>query len=88
MLIEVKQKHIRKGVRGNMCNCPIALAVEEVTGTRAEVACSIAVWPANGEGENSVYRVTRSCDRFMEKFDNGKKVKPFKFRLLKKVEST
>jgi hypothetical protein len=42
--IEVKQKHIDKGRRGSTVDCPIALAVRERLGIRAEVyGCKIVL---------------------------------------------
>lgn len=84
--IHVTEKDIENGERGSYCNCPIALAVkrafrrnsldENVTvrhefamvGDSHDDLCWIAMLP-------------KSCDRFVDRFDAGKTVKPFEITL-------
>lgn len=73
-LIKVKRKHIINGRRGSCKVCPIAKALVEQFDTTM----------VNVDGEfaqvNLVSsKLPRSASRFIDRFDDGKKVKPFNF---------
>ena len=75
MKIEVKQKHIRAGVKCSINYCPIALALSDCTGLIFSVGeMSIE------HGDFSIDTPKR-CERFIEAFDDEENVKPFSFNL-------
>ena len=77
MIVKVTQEHIDKGRRRATSACPIALALKEQLGHEVVV------------GEFSTYiginsdsiPLPRSAQRFVARFDRGKPVKPFNFRV-------
>lgn len=94
MIIHVTQKHIREGrcliktYQGQdsyaECKiCPVALAIHEQTGMTTvrvygdEIVDGMFVDPDAPRAFNP-----RSVARFVKAFDAGKKVKPFRFRLV------
>ncbi len=80
MIVKVTKAHIKCGKRLDCQECPIALALLDATGALyVSVLDHIEV---GFMGTN--YPLSRSCARFMRKFDRGQKVKPFNFRLVKK----
>ena len=77
MEIKVKKKDIKRGVRNNSKMCPVALALRRNGVQRARVHISFI---EHGPRDN--WRFTSPTDSvrdFISKFDDGKKVKPFKF---------
>lgn len=79
ILITVKQKHIRKGIPFDHCNCPIALAVEDRLHATDLTTIKVS-WDRIVLGEQ-VYELPRSARRFISKFDTNEKVTPFAFYL-------
>lgn len=77
-LIEVKRKHIKAGEPGNSYCCPVALAVQEQTGS-----CTVSVTLRRGisVGYVATKRTPRSVYNFASRFDSHKPVKPFRFYL-------
>jgi hypothetical protein len=74
--INVTREHIRKGIRGSPCDCPIALAIKEALITQA---VSIGSWQWM---INHVRFLAEDKDvRFMQRFDEGKPVRPYSFFL-------
>mgnify|MGYP003556362465 CR=1 FL=1 len=76
MKIQVTQEDIDKGIKQNICNCPIALSLKR-NFPRAKVGCSITL---NGTWNDAIDTpVEASC--FIDKFDNDLPVEPFEFDL-------
>lgn len=75
-LIKVKRKHIQQGIAGSCKRCPIASALAEQFETSA-------IWVNDKYVQvNFVsFKLPRSASRFVCRFDDGKKVKPFNFFL-------
>lgn len=76
--IRITEAHIRDGVKGSECDCPIALALRDTLFTDAV--------RVNGEGifvNNRKFNMDKEDLRFMERFDNGQRVKPYSFRLIR-----
>lgn len=82
MRVEVKQTHINDGLPGNGCLCPIALAIREMFGIdnfgNAVHVGGILVRVAL-EDPNKHYWLTEKAIRFVNRFDQRKKVKPTTF---------
>ena len=72
---QVTGKHIREGKPNILYACPIALSLNEATGC----ATSVGVEVVRIGGD--FYDLPRSVQRFIKRFDAGKPVKPFRFRL-------
>lgn len=70
--VRIKQKHIAEGVRESVHSCPIALAVKEALLTDAVQVNRENMW-VNGK----FFELERAEQRFVDSFDNGKRVKPF-----------
>lgn len=71
--IRVTQEHIDKGIRNDVCLCPVALALKSagicepyVTGDEIEVG-------------SASYSPPEKVTNFIFKFDAGESVRPFKF---------
>lgn len=83
--LSVTQEHIRKGQKEDACNCPIALALKEALPNwqHVEVDGDIRVTALDEEF---------SCDAdeqmaaFIERFDEGLAVEPFKKWLVFEAE--
>ena len=76
MIIKVIQRHIKNGVRLNPFSCPIALALREKLNSY-----HIKVDKDECVIDTLVYKLPRFAQHFIKKFDDGKKVKPFNFKL-------
>ena len=74
--IKVTEKHIAKGIRVHGDKCPVALAIKEKL--KIERLC-VYSYGANING-NAV-RFPRAAALFVNRFDSGKSVKPFSFKL-------
>lgn len=82
MIIQVKQKHIKNGIKSDPCNCPVALAIKERLSTEDVIVDDLGI----GIGLYlETFRSTKKLESFIKNFDNGKKVKPFSFRLIKET---
>jgi len=82
MKVTVTQKDINAGSRGSCERCPIARAVKKLFPVqKVTVSDNIEVYSANIGGPSKVFELSRSADRFIQRFDNkGRKaVKPFSF---------
>jgi hypothetical protein len=74
--VNVTKDHIRKGIRGSACDCPLALALKETL-----ITTNVSV-DANSIRVNHVYFKTDKKDvRFIERFDAGKPVRPYSLEL-------
>lgn len=75
-LIKVTKKHINNGEMGSPWLCPIADALmETIQSNNVCVASRITI-------DNNDYKLPRSAERFIRRFDEGKPVKPFNFFLV------
>lgn len=74
-IIEVAQVHIDKGVIGNPKKCPIALALMYALGTYVFVWYDVV-----RIGRRSIPLSTKAIE-FIDRFDDRKHVKPFKFQV-------
>lgn len=87
--IEVTQRHIDDG-QPMMCgSCPVALAIQEKTGLACVVYGTFIAIGSRVDG-NGFYRylaeyfrfdTPKTVAKFIERYDDGLLVKPFKFRL-------
>ncbi len=75
MKITVTQKDIKNG-KHNAAYCPIALAVDRVLGSKETIVGTNFVATHNG-----LMDLPLKAKRFIEKFDAGKPVKGFTFKL-------
>ena len=74
--IKIGWGHIRDGVPGSECNCPIALAVKDALLTEDVRVLAEAIY-INGVR----YDTDKEDVRFMARFDGGKRVKPYSFSI-------
>lgn len=77
MIIKVKRRHIKNGLKGCPKRCAVALALEEQTGRKFIVAETVV----KDLGFNLAGDLPRSAKVFIREFDVGRKVKPFNFRI-------
>lgn len=75
MLIDVTSDHIKNGKRLESDCCPIALALKDSGWGYARVMNSEC------EVDDMWFTLPRSAKRFVSSVDNGRPVKPFRFRL-------
>ena len=86
--INIEQKHIKKGRKSDVNYCPIAMALREQFNLGKDMDAvsvnddEITIYKSNG----FFFRFTwdtlpKIAESFINKFDGGKKVKPFKFKL-------
>lgn len=88
-LISVEQRHIDKGIVFDCQDCPIGLAVSEVKGSYRVHVAATCIRVRRGitcNSENDYYHVPRRVRQFINWFDRGKKVQPFRFYLRKKLD--
>lgn len=78
-LIKVRRKHINEGRPSAAESCPVALAIED-SGFRFPDVGGAGLIFVDGKK----YKEPRSVTRFIAKFDEGRKVKPFNFFLVEK----
>jgi len=78
MKIQVTEEHIEAGVREDCYLCPIALAIKEQVEIKSVSVASVANINYMS-GTRKVYKLSRAAINFIERFDGGKKVKPFNF---------
>jgi hypothetical protein len=69
MKVRVTREDIKNGVRGDMCKCPIALAVNRKTGWQG----------MRGARVHNQHRAGHPVDDFITQFDAGLPVKPQTF---------
>lgn len=80
MIISVKQKHIRSGKRKMARSCPVAMALKDARILSPQV-CYTLIYSRLKNGKLKAHRTSRRVKRFINAFDDGRKVKPFNFRL-------
>lgn len=76
--VDVKKEDIEKGRPNDSGRCPIALAL----GRMYECPCVVgeSAWITNEDGERMRLELPNKAVAFVDRFDFGKKVKPFSFR--------
>ena len=91
--INVTARDIRRGEPDNPSYCPVAIAIHRKTGEHnIEVSClSIfnTIYHNDYKDSGKVFKDSekifidspKKVQKFVSKFDDGKKVKPFKFQL-------
>jgi hypothetical protein len=79
--IRVTQDDIDKGIQSNCVECPVARALNRA-GIKGLVASSfVSVVSVNDGPAGFFAELPRSANRFIERFDNYREVKPFNFFL-------
>lgn len=77
--IKVTKADIKKGKKGSVCDCPIALAIKRATGLKGR---DVAVGDYQPEVDGYIFEgPCESLTTFIEAFDGGEKVKPFSFNM-------
>jgi len=76
MIISVTKKHIRRGIAGDARRCPVGLAIGEMVSDPCLCVRRSCTW-VNGL---TIFN-PRSVRRFITRFDYGRWVRPFRFRL-------
>lgn len=87
--ISVTKKHISKGKPESCARCPVALALKEQAFNNDYDTVDVggeSIWAKAGSAY-SVRKLPRSVVRFINRFDQKKKVKPFNFMLDVKNEN-
>lgn len=83
MIIQVKQKHIRKGRRFKSRGCPIALALLDAGFKNPSVGVE-SYYYCDNEFQEKI-NLSLKCRKFILDFDSEEKVKPFSF-IVKKIK--
>ena len=78
--VQVKQKHITKGIAGDGDSCPIAYALKDMGYKGLHVEGDQII------GSADYAPLPLKAQRFIRKFDDGEKVKPFNFTITWKSE--
>ena len=86
--INVTQKHIQKGRKSDCGQCPIALAILDTFGDRItnvnvgdNRVINFEEKVLNGDMNYLTCQASKKINSFIDKFDDGKPVKPFNFML-------
>lgn len=82
-MVNVTAKDIKNGCPQRADSCPITLAVKRLLKTDNDVETSDVIEVFGKSGGSEFYRVPKKATNFILRFDEGKPVKPFKFRLVK-----
>ena len=77
MTIHVTQEDIDHGRRRSCTNCPVALALERITGEMWEVGL-LSAWKLLEKSYPSK-TLPKKAHKFILAFDEGRKTKPFSF---------
>jgi hypothetical protein len=82
LLLKVTAEHISRGVPGNRCKCPVALALKVLFPDATTVEVDSVRLVAAGDSGELLYRPTPALVRdFVNDFDMGHKVEPFEYPL-------
>lgn len=86
MLVHVNVRHIHIGLgrRGDAYNCPVSLAVKDVTEFKTCCVGHTTMWVSPVENDEHCTRqasVPESVDNFISRFDAGMGVEPFEFMI-------
>lgn len=82
MILVVNKRNIKMGVRGDCENCPIALALKRTFKTKDVLVGLNEPYYVTQDNEMVNFKITKSMERFIERFDEEKPVKPSRFRLI------
>jgi hypothetical protein len=77
--VHVTREHIRKGEPDSPVSCPIALAIEGKGFNVDGVDCARLTFE-DSEGNYIILNTSGKLATFIRRFDDGKPVKPLKFR--------
>lgn len=80
--IVVTDKNIKQGKKGSNYSCPIAHACRDAGLKRVDVAWNI--FHGRGPVKKKLSMPQKALD-FIDRFDSGKKVKPFSFMAVEKA---
>ena len=86
--IEVTQKHIENGIRGDECNCAIALALQDEYKT-SDVLVEVEDEPMLFIGDKILELATsemaEDVNLFIQDFDYNNEVKPFTIKVYERA---
>ena len=86
--IEVTKKHIANGIRGDECNCAIALALQDEYKT-SDVSVEVEDEPMLFIGDKILELATsemaEDVNLFIQNFDYNNEVKPFTIQIYEKA---
>ena len=86
--IEVTQKHIENGIRGDECNCAIALALQDEYKT-SDVSVEMKDGPLLHIGDKILdiagSEMADDIDLFIKDFDYNNEVEPFTIQVYERV---
>ncbi len=86
--IEVTQKHIENGIRGDECNCAIALALQDEYKT-SDVSVEVEDEPMLFIGDKILELATsemaEDVNLFIQDFDYNNEVKPFTMQVYERA---
>ena len=74
--VNITWAHIRDGIPGSACDCPIALALKDSLLTDSVKVDSDGIYVNNRK-----FDVDKKDLKFIDRFDNGKRVRPYWFTL-------
>jgi hypothetical protein len=89
MIISVKRKHIKAGVKCSACECPVALALKDAgynLGRNLGLGLGLLALGVDVEiinTQEASFVTTTRVRKFIRQFDKTGKGKPFNFRLIK-----
>ena len=79
--LTVTAHDIKRGVSANVCKCPVARAARRTLRRQVEVCDLLTV---NYRRFDAKYRLPKRALNFINRFDTGKSVKPFTFKIGKR----
>ena len=86
--IEVTQKHIENGIRGDECNCAIALALQDEYKT-SDVSVQVEDEPMLFIGDKileiATSQMADDIDNFIKDFDFNNEVNPFTIQIYERA---
>lgn len=80
--IEVTAEDIQQGKHSSPCACPVACAIRRTTGAYVGVFGDYIDYCDPRTNEDYVITPPLKVERFIHRFDGGKKVQPFSFTLV------
>lgn len=81
MKIQVTLEHIRKGKRNHENECPVALAINDLTDLKANVNNSIELWDIDYKNLLNEVTMPQVVSDFVCDFNAMLPVKPFEFEV-------
>lgn len=81
MKVEITKSLIKRGERASCVDCPVALAINKtfkLHHASVDNGCAMAVDKNN---KTIYFKLPKKAKNFIERFDDGKRVKPFTFEL-------